>query len=32
LKTRISEALLVEPIRSPENLEKAGEGEIIEAD
>lgn len=32
LKTRINEALLVEPIKSPENLEKAGEGEIVKAE
>jgi len=32
LNTRIREPLLVEPIKSPENLENAGEGEKIEAD
>lgn len=32
LRTRISATLLAEPVKSPEHLEKAGEGEIIEAD
>ncbi|WP_338040785.1 SOS response-associated peptidase family protein [Marinobacter iranensis] len=32
LKTSIREPLLVEPIKSPANLEKAEEGERIEAD
>lgn len=32
LKTNIREPLLVEPVKSPANLEKAGEGEKIEAD
>lgn len=32
LKTSIRESLSVEPIKSPANLEKAGEGEKIEAD
>jgi putative SOS response-associated peptidase YedK len=32
LKTRILEPLSVEPVKSPENLEKVGQGEVIEAD
>jgi putative SOS response-associated peptidase YedK len=32
LKTRIREPLLVDPVRSPTELEKVGPGEIIEAD